>query len=115
MKKHVIDAKGRVPGRVATEVAVILMGKNRADFARNRIPEVEVEVVSAAQMSLSPKKLKEKMYYTHSGYPGNLKARSLSQVVRTLGAREVLRRAVYGMLPKNKLRPRMMKNLKIKE
>lgn len=115
MKKHVIDAKGRVPGRVATEVATILMGKNRTDFARNRIPEVEVEVVSASSMSLSPKKLKEKMYYTHSGYPGNLKIRSQEQVVATKGTGEILRRAVYGMLPKNKLRPRMMKNLKIKE
>lgn len=115
MKKHVIDAKGRVPGRVATEVATILMGKNRADFARNKIPDVEVEVVSSSQMSLSPKKLKEKMYYTHSGYPGNLKTRSQAQILATKGAREILRRAVYGMLPKNKLRPRMMKNLSIKE
>lgn len=114
MKKHLIDAKGRAPGRVATEVATILMGKNRTDFARNRIPDVEVEVVSSSEMSLSPKKLKEKMYYTHSGYPGNLKIRSQSQILKTKGAGEILRRAVYGMLPKNKLRPRMMKNLKIK-
>ncbi len=115
MKKHTIDAKGRVPGRVATEVATILMGKNRTDFARNKNPDVEVEVLSASKMTLSPKKLKEKMYYTHSGYPGNLKIRSQAQIVSTKGASEVLRRAVYGMLPKNKLRPRMMKNLKIKE
>lgn len=115
MKKHTIDAKGRVPGRVATEVAVILMGKDRTDFARNRIPDVEVEVISSSQMSLSSKKLKEKMYYSHSGYPGNLKERSQSHIVKTKGAGEVLRRAVYGMLPKNKLRPRMMQNLKIKE
>ena len=114
MKKHIIDAKDRVPGRVATEVAVILMGKNRTDFARNRIPDVEVEVISSSQMSLFPKKLKEKMYYSHSGFPGNLREYSQDYLVKTKGAQEVLRRAVYGMLPKNKLRARMMKNLKIK-
>jgi len=56
MNKYIIDAKDRVPGRVATEVAVLLMGKNRTDFARNRIPDVLVEVVSCSQMSLSAKK-----------------------------------------------------------
>ena len=115
MKKHVIDAKGRVPGRVATEVAVILMGKDRTDFARNKIPDVLVEVNSSSQMSLSPKKLREKMYSHHSGYPGSLTRLSQKHIVETKGAKEVLRRAVYGMLPKNKLRPQMMKNLKIKD
>lgn len=115
MKKHIIDAKGRVPGRVATEVAVILMGKDRTDFSRNRIPDVEVEVMNADSLSLEAKKLKAKSYYHHSGYPGSLTKHSQAHVVKTLGAREVLRRAIYGMLPKNKLRPQMMKNLKIKD
>ena len=115
MKKHIIDAKGRVPGRVATEVAVLLMGKNRTDFARNRIPDVLVEVISSSQMLLSAKKLRDKMYSHHSGFPGSLKRRSQSHVVKTKGAREVLRRAIYGMLPKNKLRARMMNNLKIND
>lgn len=114
-KTYKIDAKGRVPGRVATEVAVLLMGKNRTDFARNTIPEVEVKVENAGSMTLNTKKLKDKTYYHHSGYPGALKAESMEHLVENKGAREVLRRAVYGMLPKNKLRPRMMKNLKIKE
>ena len=73
MNKHIIDAKGKVPGRVATEVAVFLMGKNRTDFARNRIPNVQVEVISSSQMLLSTKKLREKMYSSHSGFPVNLK------------------------------------------
>jgi large subunit ribosomal protein L13 len=113
--KYTIDAKGRVPGRIATEVAVLLMGKNRTDFSKNTIPAVEVEVTSAGAMTLSPKKLKDKLYHHHSGYPGGLKAASMEQVIAQKGAKEVLRRAIYGMLPKNKLRPRMMKNLKIKE
>ncbi|MDO8729041.1 MAG: 50S ribosomal protein L13 [bacterium] len=114
MNKHIIDAKGRVPGRVATEVAVFLMGKNRTDFARNRIPDIEVEVVSSSQMMLSAKKLRDKMYSSHSGFPGNLKRRSQEHLVSIKGHQEILRRAVYGMLPKNKLRAKMMNNLKIK-
>ena len=111
--KYVVDAKGKVPGRVATEIAVLLMGKNRTDFARNRIPDVAVEVLSSSQMLLNAKKLKDKMYSRYSGFPGGLKRESQGHVVETKGAKEVLRRAVYGMLPKNKLRPKMMKNLKI--
>jgi large subunit ribosomal protein L13 len=115
MNKHTVDAKGRAPGRVATEVAVLLMGKNRTDFAKNRIPEIEVEVEGAGDMRIDQKKAKDKRYYHHSGYPGGLKSQTMGEVVEKKGAKEVLRRAVYGMLPKNKLRARMMKNLKIKE
>lgn len=112
---HTIDATGKVPGRIATEVAVLLMGKNRTDFAKNRIPEVEVEVVEASKMKLDQKKLKDKAYKRYSGYPGGLKTESMERVIENKGASEVLRRAIHGMLPKNKLRPRMMKNLKIKD
>lgn len=115
MTKYTIDATGKVPGRIATEVAVLLMGKNRTDFSRNKIPAVEVEVANAGAMTLDRKKLKDKRYARHSGYPGSLTLESMAHVVEKKGVKEVLRRAVYGMLPKNKLRPRMMKNLKIKE
>lgn len=113
--KYTIDAKGQRPGRVATQIAVLLMGKNRTDFARNTIPAVEVEVLSASGLILDGKKLKDKLYSHHSGYPGGLKRHSMQHVVDTKGAKEVLRRAVYGMLPKNKLRPKMMLNLTIKD
>ena|SRR3989344_1335801 len=115
MKKHIIDAKGRVPGRIATEIAVLLMGKDRTDFARNKIPDVKVEVNSSAEMLFTAKKMRDKLYSHYSGFPGGLKRQSQEHVIKTKGAREVLRRAVYGMLPKNKLRPLMMKNLKINE
>lgn len=114
-KKHTIDAKGRVPGRVATEVAVLLMGKDRTDFAKNRIPDILVEVTNADSMNIEAKKLKAKSYFSHSGFPGSLKRETQEHVVKTKGAREMLRRAVYGMLPKNKLRAQMMKNLKIND
>lgn len=114
-EKHTIDAKGRKPGRIATEVAVLLMGKNRTDFAKNTIPDVEVEVENASEMSLDPKKMLQKEYKSYSGYPGGLKTASMKHVVEKKGAKEVLRIAVSGMLPKNRLRARMMKNLTIKD
>ena len=115
MQKHTIDAKDRAPGRVATEAAVILMGKDRTDFSRNTIPPVTVEVTSTSQMRFDQNKLRDKGYVTHSGFPGSLKTLSQEHILKTKGAGEILRRAIYGMLPKNKLRPRMMKNLIIKD
>ena len=113
-KIYTIDAKGRKPGRIATEIAVLLMGKNRVDFARNRIPNIKVEVVSAKEMSLDQKKLKNEVYTSYSGYPGGIKRVKMEKMIEKKGAKEVLRNAVSGMLPKNKLRARMMKNLIIK-
>ena len=91
------------------------MGKNRADFAKNTVPDVEVEVNDASKMSISEKRLTEKVYYHHSGYPGGLKQNTMERVIEKKGAKEVLRRAVYGMLPKNKLRARMMTRLTIND
>ncbi len=113
MTKYTIDATKRVPGRVATEVAVLLMGKNLTSFAKNKIPVVEVEVTNANAMVLEARKLRDKQYHNYSGYPGGLRSLSMGQVVDRFGPKEVLKRAVYGMLPKNKLRPKMMRNLKI--
>lgn len=113
--KHTIDATGRKPGRLATEVAVLLMGKNRPDFQKNTIPEIDLEVTNANSMSFDSKKLVDKTYATHSGYPGGLKLQSMEKMIASKGGKEVLRKAILGMLPKNKLRPRMMKNLTIKD
>src|SRR3954466_3412959 len=101
--KYTIDAQGKRPGRIATEIAVLLMGKNRTDFARNKIPLVTVEVTNASSMWIDAKKKKEKTYVRHSGYPGGLKTESMEQVIAKKGAGEILRKAVLGMLPKNKL------------
>jgi len=111
--KHSIDATGKRIGRIATEVAVFLMGKNRTDFAKNKIPDVKVEVTNASKMWIDAKKKRDKTYVSHSGYPGNLKTLSMQQVIDKKGEKDVLRRAVLGMLPKNKLRPQMIKNLTI--
>jgi large subunit ribosomal protein L13 len=76
---------------------------------------VEVEVSNAKDMWIDPKKMIQKSYARHSGYPGGLTLETVAKTIEKKGAKEVLKKAVYGMLPKNKLRPRMMKNLVIND
>jgi large subunit ribosomal protein L13 len=112
---YTLDATGKRVGRLATEVAVLLMGKNRTDFSKNKIPNVKVEVINASKFWIDARKKRDKTYVSHSGYPGSLKTLSMQQVIDGKGEGDVLRRAVLGMLPKNKLRPQMIKNLTIKD
>jgi large subunit ribosomal protein L13 len=113
--KYEIDAQNKKLGRIASQAATLLMGKNRTDFVRNAIPEVKVEIMNASKLDVTNKKLESKIYKSYSGYPGGLKERSMKKVVSDKGLKEALRIAVKGMLPKNKLRDRMMKNLIIKD
>ena len=113
--EHVIDAQNKKLGRLASEAASILMGKNRADFVRNAIPDVKVKILNAGKISVTNKKMDAKVYKNYSGYPGGLKERTMKKVASDKGMKEVLRIAIKGMLPKNKLRDRMMQNLTIIE
>ncbi len=110
---HTIDAKGKKLGRVATEAAAILMGKNTTTFVRNAIPEVKVTIINAAQADISEKKQSEKTYARYSGFPGGQTVESLGKVASQKGFKEVFRKAVKGMLPDNKLKTPMMKNLTV--
>lgn len=113
--KYTIDATGKRIGRVASEVANILMGKDRVDYAKNVTPKVSVEITNASKVILSAKRKNETQHVTYSGYPGGQKIQSLAKMIDDKGYGEAFRTAVYGMLPKNKLRSIMIKNLKIKE
>ncbi len=113
--KYTLDAENKKLGRLATEIAVLLMGKNKIDFARNVMPDAQVEVKNASKMSITDKKAESTVYKTFSGYPGGLTIKPLSKVAAQRGFSEALRRTVSGMLPKNKLRARMLKNLNITE
>jgi len=108
-----IDAAKRKLGRVATEVSMALMGKNRADFVNNQVTDVEVVIENASLLDFSDKKLETKVYLRHTGFPGGQRSENLAKVIDKKGYEEVLRRAVRGMLPKNKLRAPMLKNLKV--
>ncbi len=113
--EHIIDAQNKKLGRIASEAAKILMGKNRVDFVRNAIPEITVKIINAGKIDITNKKLSTKTYKNYSGYPGGLKETSMKKLVADKGNKEAFKKAVSGMLPKNKLRDRMMKNLIITE
>ena len=115
METYKIDAKDNTIGRVANKAAVLLMGKNNATYQRNKIPDVRVEIVNASQVKIHPPKLKAKIYKDYSGHTGGQKERTLAHVIEKNGMQEVFKRAVHGMLPSNRLRARMMKNLVIIE
>jgi large subunit ribosomal protein L13 len=111
--EYVIDAKNRTIGRVASEAAMALMGKKRTDFAKNVVAPVTVTITNAAKTAIPESKLKAKEYQRYSGYPGGLKTATLEEVIAKKGYTMVYRTAIKGMLPKNKLQDRMLKNLKV--
>ncbi len=113
--KYTLDAENKRIGRVATEAAVFLMGKNLPTFQRNNIPEVQVEIKNSSKLLIDQNKKDQKTYSRYSGYPGGLRQPTMTQVIAKKGYREILKDAVSGMLPKNKLRTKMLKNLIITE
>lgn len=111
-KTYTIDATNKVLGRLATEIAVLLRGKNKTDFAPNKDMGDFVVVKNIKKIKVTGKKFEKKIYYHHSGYLGGLKETPFKKLFeRDPG--EVLKRAVFGMLPKNKLRAKQIKRLKI--
>ena len=111
-KWYVVDAEGKTLGRMATEIATILRGKHKATFT----PHVDggdfVVVVNADKVVLTGKKLDQKMYRYHTGYVGGLKEITYREMMAKK-PEEVVAHAVSGMLPKNKLRSRMMTRLRV--
>jgi large subunit ribosomal protein L13 len=75
-KNHEIDAQGKKLGRIASAAATILMGKNRADFVRNAIPEVKLKIINTGKIATTNRKMENKVYKNYSGYPGGLRERS---------------------------------------
>jgi len=114
MKTHTIDAENKILGRIAVEAAVLLRGKNKPEFQRYLDKGDSVVIINTDKMKVSGKKMKDKIYYRHSGWPGGLKSETLEKVFEK-DSRQVLRRAIYGMLPKNKLRDRMIKRLELRK
>ncbi len=109
----VVDAAGRTLGRVATEVAMSLMGKTKATFERNTYSGFPVKVVNASKISITAKKL-EGMYHTrYSGIPGGLRIIKGTETFEKKGLKELVKLAVEQMLPGNKLRRKMMESLTI--
>jgi len=111
-KWYVIDAKDKVLGRLAAEIATILRGKHKPQFTPHMDTGDFVIVVNAEEIKLTGRKREQKTYYWHTGYPGGLRSRTVEQMLEKK-PEEVLRRAVWGMMPKNKLARQQMKKLRI--
>ena len=109
---HVIDADGLVLGRLSTEVARLLRGKHKPIFAPHVDTGDFVIVINAEKVALSGTKKTTKMAYRHSGYPGGLSATPIGELLEK-DARKAIEKAVWGMLPKNKLGRQMLKKLKV--
>ncbi len=114
MKNFTIDATNKKLGRIATEIAMILRGKNSPDFAPNKLSGNTVTVENASKIDISDKKMTD-TYKTFSGYPGGLKHETRGHLQDRRGNREIFMRTVRGMLPRNKLRTDMLKNLIIND
>lgn len=108
--EYKINAEGKILGRLATEVAMLLRAKNDPKFSPEKFFNNTVTVYNTDKVRVTGKKINQKIYYRHSGYHGGLKEELFKDML-VRDSRLILRHAVLGMLPKNKLRPRMIKNL----
>lgn len=113
-REYTIDATGKRLGIVATEAATYLLGKDQPDFAKHTVAPVTVTIVNASQLDLTEKKQGE-IYQRYTGYPGGRREETFTHLAKRLGYAEPVKRTVKGMLPSNKLRAEMMKNLIINE
>jgi large subunit ribosomal protein L13 len=109
-KWYIVDADGLVLGRMATEIANILRGKNKPVFSSHVDCGDHVVIINAEKVALTGKKIDQKMYRRHSGYLGNLKEQTAREVLEKHPTR-IIEKAVNGMLPKNKLRKHFMSKL----
>lgn len=115
IKEHIIDAKGEALGRVASRAAVLLRGKDTPDFKPNLAPNVKVKIVNAAALKITEKKKEGKIYWHYTGYPGGGRSEKLGNRLVRRGYGEVIKEAVKGMLPANRLRPELLKKLIIED
>src|SRR3989344_2904142 len=109
---HMLDLDGKVLGRSATQIAGLLMGKGKPSFVRNLDCGDYVVVVNAEKVKVTGNKEAKKEYYRYSGYPGGLRTETLREL-RVRKPEEIIRHAVKGMLPQNRLRDQMLKRLKV--
>jgi len=110
-KTSTIDATDKILGRLASQIAALLQGKQKSNFDPSKDMGDFVIVKNIKRIKFSGQKLKKKKYYTHSRYLGGLKQQTLEEIFRK-DPTEILKMAVSGMLPKNKLRKKMLKRLK---
>jgi large subunit ribosomal protein L13 len=109
-KYHLFNAQGKILGKLATQVALILRGKNKTTFSRNQDEGDAVVIINSDKILFTGNKGENKMYHRYSGYPGGITSITLSKQIEK-DSRKVLKDAINGMLPKNKLRKLMIDRL----
>jgi large subunit ribosomal protein L13 len=109
---YVVDAEGKTLGRLATQIADALRGKRKPEYTPHCDTGDFVVVVNAAKIRVTGNKLNDKLYYRHSGYPGGLRTRTLADMLERR-PEEVIRKAVKGMLPRNRLARQQLRKLKV--
>ncbi len=107
-----VDAEGKVLGRMAAEIAAILRGKTKPIFTPHMDAGDFVVVINADKVALTGRKWSQKVYYHHSGYPGGIKSIT-AEKLRQKRPEEIIRKAVWGMLPKNRLGRKLIRKLKV--
>ena len=107
-----VDAEGQNLGRLATKIAQLLIGKHRPDYTPGVLMGANVVVINAEKVDVYPTRLDSKVYYHHTGYPGGIKDITLRHQLEKFPER-VIEKAVWGMIPKNKLGRRIYKNLHV--
>ena len=111
-KWHLVDAEGQILGRLASKVAQLLLGKHKPDYVPHLDGGDFVVVVNAKKVQMTGSKAGNKKYYRHSGYPGGLKAETFAELISRRPT-QAARKAVWGMMPKNRLSRQMMKKLRV--
>ena len=111
-KWHVVDAEGQVLGRLASRVATILRGKHKPTFTPHMDVGDHVIIINADKVRVTGNKAQTKRYYRHTGYPGGLRSQSFEELLEKAPER-ILQKAVWGMLPHNKLGRKIFKKLKV--
>lgn len=109
---HFIDAEGKVLGDLASQVSKILIGKNKAIYTPNINVGDKVVITNAEKVQVTGTKELNKIYYKHTGFPGGIRSETLKEL-RKRKPEDIIKKAVYGMLPKNKLRSERLNNLYI--
>ncbi len=113
-KEYIIDAEGKRLGRVATEAASVLIGKNTTHFAKNIVEPVTVTIINASKLDITEKRAEDE-FQRYTGYPGGRRVETLGHLAKRRGYGELLKRVVSGMLPKNKLQKLRLQNLVVTE
>jgi len=108
----IFNAENQILGRLASKIAIILMGKNKTNYAAHKIIGDQIIIINSKKIKVTGKKITDKIYYRHSGYPGGLKKTNFKDMLEK-NPNFIIKNAVKGMLPKNKLQKIFLKNLKI--